>query len=104
MTNTVIMAEFYSLLRDRFGYGPAIHAYNNFRTNAAFVIQSWPLDRDAETYSAINRLAGIPLSYADASLVVLARNLEVRTAFAFDNDLRQAGLELVPGEPEPNRS
>jgi predicted nucleic acid-binding protein len=39
-----------------------------------------------------------PLSYADASLVVLGRRLRITTAFSFDDDLRACGFELVPGD------
>jgi predicted nucleic acid-binding protein len=51
---------------------------------------------DQSIWRVIDEFAGVPMSYADASLVVLARRLRVPRVFSFDSDLKLAGLDLVP--------
>jgi len=51
---------------------------------------------EAQIWAVLDEFAGVPLSYADASLVALGQRLKLTAAFTFDDDLRQAGLEMVP--------
>ncbi len=53
---------------------------------------------DAQIWEVIDEFAGVPLSYADASLMALGRRLRVSRVFGFDSDLQAAGLSLVPGD------
>ena len=41
-------------------------------------------------------LRGIPLSHADASLIVVGRKLRLTEIFTFDSDFAAAGLTVVP--------
>jgi predicted nucleic acid-binding protein len=95
-TTSVIVGEAYTLVGARFGYGPAraiVRALQHGRLARVYHVDA-AFDRDI--WSAIDEFSGVPLSYADASLVVLGRRLRIGRAFSFDDDLRQAGLELVP--------
>jgi predicted nucleic acid-binding protein len=51
---------------------------------------------DAAAWDIIDEFAGVPMSYADATIVALARDLGLQEVFSFDSDLRLAGLTLVP--------
>jgi predicted nucleic acid-binding protein len=51
---------------------------------------------DAAAWGVIDEFAGVPLSYADAAIVALAREIGLQEVFSFDSDLRLAGLTLVP--------
>ena len=53
---------------------------------------------DAEIWRKLEALRGIPLSYGDASLIVLGQRLRIRRIFTLDEDFREAGLEVVSGD------
>ncbi len=48
------------------------------------------------TWAVLREFSGLPLSYADASLVALARKLSIDRVFSFDADFRRCGLHVVP--------
>ena len=51
---------------------------------------------EAAIWSLLREYAGVPLSYADASLIVLGKKLGIGSIFTFDSDFRLAGMNVVP--------
>jgi predicted nucleic acid-binding protein len=95
-TTSEILAESYTFLRRRASYRVAHETVVSLR--ASQTVRIYHIDEafDRDIWAAIDEFSGVPLSYADASLVVLGRRLRIRHAFSFDADLRAVGLELVP--------
>jgi predicted nucleic acid-binding protein len=91
-----VLGEAYTYLRARDGYGVALNAVEGVRASGVATIEFIDRDFDRRIWDTIREFAGVPLSYVDASLVVLGQRLRLRRVFSFDDDLRQAGLELVP--------
>lgn len=96
-TTAVIAGEAYTLLRRRYDYAMAMRWAAAARRSELVTIHFAGPEDDARTWAILERLAGVPLSYADASLIALGERLGIRSVFAFDEDFRGAGLELVPG-------
>ena len=100
-TTTIVVGEAYTLLRRRSGYELGRRSVRALVTGQTVRVHHVDAAFDRDIWATIDEFAGVPLSYADASLVVLGRRLRIRQAFAFDEDLRACGLELVPGQGEP---
>lgn len=96
-TNTVIVAELYTHLRYEYGPQAAFAGRERVTSDPIFEIAEWGFPEDAMTYEMLRRFTGISLSYADASLLVLADRLHVREIASFDSDFRLAGFNVVPG-------
>lgn len=96
-TTPFIVAEAFTAVRHRHGYEPAMTWVDAIEHTPLVTVVHGGSDFDARTWDTLRRLRGIPLSYADASLVVLAGELGIQRVFAFDSDFEQAGLQLVPG-------
>lgn len=99
-TTSAVVGEIYTLLLPRVGYGPARVVARNLTSGLVAIVHHIDEAFDRDIWALIEEFSGVPLSYADASLVVLGRRLRVRQAFSFDADLRAAGLELVPDGPD----
>lgn len=95
-TSVIVLAETYTFLRSRYDFALARNASRQFMSSSVMTVYQWDNDLDAATWAILDEFSGVPLSYADASLVVLSRHLGIDTVFSFDDDLRQAGLRLVP--------
>jgi predicted nucleic acid-binding protein len=91
-----VLEELYTLARRRIGYARAMRLAEEFVAGHAGVVVLQTDDDRAATWAVLREYSGVPLSYADASIVVLARQLRINEVFSFDDDLRQAGLILVP--------
>lgn len=95
-TNSVLVAEYYTHLQRRFGFAKAISGYDQMHRLGTVTVFEWPADRDIATYDTLRTFAGVPLSYADASLITLGRELGIDTVFGFDSDFRLAGFTVLP--------
>ena len=95
-TTSIIVGETYTLLRNRAGYALARQVAHGIAEESFARVHQVDAAFDREIWAVIDGLAGVPLSYADASLVVLGRTLRIGQAFSFDDDLRVAGLALLP--------
>jgi uncharacterized protein len=96
-TTVAAVAEVYTVLRRRRGYRFAMDWADGFRSSDVVTIEPSTRDQDNRAWDILHRLAGVPLSYVDASLIALATRLRVDTIFTFDVDFRDAGLKVVPG-------
>ena len=96
-TTTAAVAEVYTVLRRRRGYRFAMEWADSFRVSRVVAIEQSSRDQDDRAWDVLHRLAGVPLSYVDGSLIALAARLRVDTVFTFDQDFRDAGLKVVPG-------
>ena len=67
------------------------------RQSAITEIVHFSAEDDALIWDTIRRFAGVPLSHADASLIVLSERLGIRQVFTFDEDFRSTGMDVVPG-------
>jgi predicted nucleic acid-binding protein len=91
-----VLAETYTFLRRRQGYRAARDLVRDLLASPTVTIHQTTDARDAATWAVIDEFAGVPLSYVDASVVALARELGIESVFSFDDDFRRAGLRLVP--------
>ncbi len=82
-TNSVILAETYTYLRSLDGYTVARSSIRMLQNSSIIEIVGWDTDRDRQTYQLIDEFSGVPLSYADASLLVLSRELRLSDVFSF---------------------
>lgn len=96
-TTSAALGELYTLTRRRAGYAVAIGVVRRMRADLTIEARIMDADLERETWGAIEEFAGVPLSYVDASLVALGRRLRITSVFSFDDDLRGAGLTLLPG-------
>ena len=97
-TTSAVLGEIHTIMRSRHGFAPARTAVRGLQQGQTSTIVHVDDAFDASIWALIDEFAGVPLSYEDASLVVLGRRLRIQQVFGFDDDLRAAGLELVPGE------
>lgn len=98
-TTNAILWEFFTLARARLGYERAIAATDAVRRGNSFTVHYLDRERDAAVWALLGELRAFPLSYADASLVFLGRELGIREVFGFDRDFALAGMDLVPRLP-----
>jgi predicted nucleic acid-binding protein len=88
--------ELYALMRKRMGASAAMQVATAFLDGqSGTVIPQTEQDR-AETWALLKTYMGIPLSYVDASIIVLGRRLGFSDVFTFDDDFRMAGMTMVP--------
>lgn len=99
VTTSIVAGELYTTIRGRLGNAAALEwARAGRSSNLLSIHHPSPVD-EASIWRILDEFSGVPLSYADASLVALGRRLAVDTVFSvfsFDSDLRAAGLTLVP--------
>ena len=48
-------------------------------------------------WDVLGRYSMIKLSFTDATSVIVAKRLKIKTIFGFDSDFRALGFDLVPG-------
>ena len=96
-TTVVVLGETYTTLRARQGFGVA-RQWTGVLQSSTVDVHHFSQQDEAQIWAILDEFAGVPLSYADASLVALGRRLNLTAAFTFDDDLRQAGLEMIPAE------
>jgi predicted nucleic acid-binding protein len=92
----VILGETYTFARRRHGFGVARQAVRTL-SGGRITWHEMSSARDEATWRVIDEFAGVPLSYPDAAIVALSRELGIGAVFGIDDDLRLAGLQLVPG-------
>jgi predicted nucleic acid-binding protein len=97
-TTAAAAGEAYTFIRRRSTFAIAFRALQGIRSSSVITVHTMDDDLERGTWRVIEEFAGVPLSYVDASLVALGRQLRVRRIFAFDEDFALAGLELVPGD------
>ncbi|MGH2633428.1 MAG: type II toxin-antitoxin system VapC family toxin [Tepidiformaceae bacterium] len=95
-TTSMVVGETYTLLNDRHGYGLATRWIDALRASGLTEVVHFSARQETAIWETLRTFTGIPLSYQDASLIVLGRIMGVRDVFTFDSDFRQAGLNVVP--------
>jgi predicted nucleic acid-binding protein len=96
VTTSIVVGEMYTLMNQRHGYAAANALRDLLVPAARITVHHLDIAEEARIWDTLRRHAGIPLSYADASLVVLGQLLAIDTVFSFDDDFRRAGLKTVP--------
>ena len=99
VTTSAVVSETYTLVRRRLGYGDAVGHVGMLRRSSFVRVYYVDEQFDADIWKKLETLRGIALSYVDAALIVLGERLRIRRIFTFDEDFREAGLEVVP-QPE----
>jgi len=97
VTTSIVVGETYTLLNDRHGYGMAMRWAEALHASALTEAVHLGASEEVQIWETLRAFAGVPLSYQDASLVVLGRLLHLNDIFTFDSDFRQAGMHVVPG-------
>jgi predicted nucleic acid-binding protein len=96
VTTSIVVGESFTTIRRRLGYRVAHEWASLTRSSDRTVIVHLNEADENKIWSTIDRLGGVKVSYADASLVLLAELTGVDAVFAFDADFRGAGLNVVP--------
>ncbi len=92
-TTEAIIEELYTLALRRLGWGPARRTVALMRQSSFISVHQ---DDQSLSWAVVDEFPGVPLSYADATLVALSRGLSISTVFSFDSDFRLAGFTTVP--------
>jgi predicted nucleic acid-binding protein len=91
-----VLEELFTLLRRRFNARMAFEIADGLSSgDLGLVIPQTEQDR-ADTWRLLREYMGVPLSYVDASVIVLGRRLGIGDVFSFDSDFRLAGLSTLP--------
>lgn len=91
-TSNVIVAETHALMMRRLGRAAALRWLDDIDLNVVFQeAADHPL-----VANLLTRYADKTFSYADALSFILIERLGITTAFAFDDDFRQYGLDVIP--------
>lgn len=96
MLTSIVAGECYTLMLRRMGYGRAMEWRRSLDASPLVNVHVLDTRDEASIWEVLRQYSGVPLSYADASLVVLGRLLHINTVFTFDRDFRQAGMKVVP--------
>jgi uncharacterized protein len=95
VTTNHVIAETYTLLRGRLGFGPAQAFLTRTQTSAltrrVFVPEAW---EDA-TEDLLRQYSDQEFSYVDATSFVAMRRLRLGEAFTFDHHFAVAGFVLL---------
>ena len=97
VTTSIVLGEMYTFIQRRRGFAPALRWVRAASQSGLVDVIHLDEAQERAIWQTLERLAGIPLSYADASLVLLAQLTGIDTIFTFDEDFRDAGLKVVPG-------
>ncbi len=97
VTASAIVAETYTIVRRRIHYRAAIEWVESLRVGGHVTVEHVGLAEDAAIWGILREYAGVPLSYADASVIALGRATGIKEVFSFDTDFAACGLRLVPG-------
>ncbi len=92
-TTEAVVEEIYTLTRRRLGFDAAMATVDAIQRGGVFEVHE---DDSAMAWAIVRELRSIPLSYQDASLIALSRQLGVREIFTFDSDFALAGLIVLP--------
>lgn len=95
-TTSVIAGELYTMIRRRLGNAAALEWARSGRQSSILSIHHPSAAEESVIWETLSEFAGVPLSYADASLIALGRTLRISTVFSFDSDFRAVGLTTVP--------
>ena len=93
---SIVAGECYTLMLRRAGYRTAMEWRRSLDTSPLVNVHMLDAHDEVTIWSVLREYAGVPISYADASLIVLGKKLGIRSIFTFDSDFRQAGLNVVP--------
>jgi predicted nucleic acid-binding protein len=93
----VVLGETYTTLRRRQGYQVAMRWVDGVLRSSTIVLHRPEPDDYESAWSVLREYAGVPLSYADASVVALGRATGIKDVFSFDTDFASCGMRLVPG-------
>ena len=94
---SIVAGECYTLMLGKVGYGRAMEWRRSLDMSPLITVHLLDASDEAEIWNVLRQYAGVPLSYADASLVVLGQKVGITSIFTFDSDFRQAGMHVVPG-------
>jgi predicted nucleic acid-binding protein len=97
VTNSAIVAETYTIVRRRIHYRAAMEWVESLRVGGHVTVEHVGMAEDAAIWHILREYAGVPLSYADASVIALGRETGIREVFSFDTDFASCGMRLVPG-------
>ncbi len=97
VTTSAIVAETYTIVRRRIHYRAAMEWVQSVQTGSHVAVEHVGRDQDTRIWFLLREFSGVPLSYADASVVALGRATAIPQVFTFDTDFTACGLRLVPG-------
>lgn len=96
VTTSVVAGECYTLMLGRLDYRRAMEWRRSLDVSPRTEVRVLDVTDEAAIWSLLREYAGVPLSYADASLIVLGKKLGIGSIFTFDSDFRLAGMNVVP--------
>ncbi len=84
-----VFVEAMTLIKSRFGATLAIQVGHDLRRGSAYRWTSLGREDERETWTIFQKYADKAWSYTDCALLALARRLNVRDVFAFDEHFAQ---------------
>lgn len=97
VTSNYVMTETITIVRRRLGLAPAVALANAVRAGGETVLFWVEPVHHQEAMDLMESRADKTWSLTDCTSFVLMRSLNIRDAFAFDQDFEQAGFVMSPG-------
>lgn len=96
MTSNFVLDETYTRIKRAGGSKMAIDFGNEIQSNSG--IKSITIDHKLEkrAWEIFKKYSDQPFSYTDCTSFALMRERKIQNAFAFDNDFRIFGFNLLP--------
>jgi predicted nucleic acid-binding protein len=84
-----VFVETMTLLKARFGSGPAVRVGDELRQNPAYRWMTVTSEDERESWITFQKYADKDWSYTDCAILVLAQRLHLKEAFSFDKHFAQ---------------
>ena len=97
VTTDLVLAEIVTLLRRRVGFEAACAAGERFLSGSVAEIRYADSPLMGQAWTFFERYDDQELSLTDCVSFALMKERRIRQAFAFDQDFRTAGFELIRG-------
>jgi predicted nucleic acid-binding protein len=94
LTTNLVLAEVHRLTLFRVGVQPALRALDRIDASPSVTVHFASARHHAAARGWLERLAGHPVTYADAVSFAVMAELDCRHALAFDRDFAVAGFQL----------
>lgn len=93
-TSSFVLSELASLLSKRAGASFAVARLKSIYNSSFFTIIHTNVVHDLLALEVMEKYSDLPLSFTDASSLVLMREYAIEKVFSFDNDFRVAGYQI----------
>lgn len=97
ITSNFILDETYTLIRVRMGKKPAIQFRQDLISSISILnVLRITIGDEKSAWDYFAKLPGRGVSFTDCTSFALMKRLEMKEAFAFDEDFAKAGFKVLP--------